>query len=281
MQGEGAGPRVLTLANQKGGSGKSLAANVMSKILAEGGERVLVVDCDEQSGNLTGDLGVERDATAGTAGAVWDVLAGGEPDLGSLAQRAYDAPSGGAVDVLAGNDGLASLAVELSKPGAIGRERVVSRALAGAAGRWDRVVIDTAGDFSVLSLAALAASDDVLVPCRPTASSVQGAATICRLAAQVRDSYNPRLRVAGLFLNDVNAQARVHRDISRMVAEVCAAEGVPLMRTRLRHSTKADEIASYAASPAELVRGTVARGLVRDAYDLAGEYLAATGEAVS
>lgn len=272
--GDGTRARVLTLANQKGGSGKSLAANVISKILAERGRSVLVVDCDEQSGNLTGDMGVERDATGGTAEAISRVLSGAEPDVASLAQRAYDAPSGGLVDVLAGTDGLASLAVELSKPGTIGRERVLGRAIEASLPAYDWVVVDTAGDFSVLSLSALVATDDVLVPCRPTSSSVQGASTICHLAEQVRDNYNPRLRLAGLFLNDINPRTRVHRDVSAMVAKVCEAQGVPLMATSLRHSTKADEIASYAAAPSEVMGGTVAHGLVRDSYALVDEYLA-------
>ncbi len=265
--------RVLTFANQKGGSGKSLGANLFSKILAERGDSVLVVDCDDQAGNLSSDL--EADKTLpGLAELVRDAMAG-TAETGTGFVQAVS-PDGG-IGLLAGSTNLAALNVELSSPGAIGREGLLRRALSRYYDSYDWIVIDTAGDFSVLSLAALVASDDVLVPCRATASSVQGASTIVRLCEQVRDSYNPGLKVAGVFLNDFNAQALVHRDLADMVSRMCEATSTRLMSTRLRHSTKADALVSYSAGIGELAKGTVRRGLVMDAWCLVEEYLSTVG----
>ena len=261
--------RILTFANQKGGSGKSLGANLFAKILAERGDSVLVVDCDDQAGNLSSDLGADK-ALPGLAELVRATL-GEAPDLPSGYSQTVDAE--GAIDVVAGSTNLAAVNVELSSPGAIGRESVLRRALERYLASYDWVVIDTAGDFSVLSLAALVASDDVLVPCRATASSVQGAATIVRLCEQVRESYNPRLSVVGVFLNDFNSQALVHRDLAGTVARICEASSVRLMSARLRHSTKADALVSYSKGVSELSRGTVRRGLAMDAACLVDEYV--------
>lgn len=267
--------RTIAFANQKGGSGKSLCSNLFARILAEAGGRVLVVDCDDQSGNLSSDLDGDK-SRPGLAELVRSTMAGEAGDASPFVQAVGS--GGSEVDLLCGSTNLASLNVELSSASSIGRERVLANALDRLRSSYDWVVIDTAGDFSELSLAALVATDDVIVPCRATGSSVQGAGTIVTLCQQVAASYNPGLRVAGVVLNDFNRQANVHRDLAGAVERVCEAQGVPLMATRLRHSTKADAIVSYSAGPSELVSGTVRRGLVRDAYDLVDEYLGGIGE---
>lgn len=271
--------RVITFANQKGGSGKSLAANLFARILSEGDDSVLVVDCDGQTGNLTSDLGVSKEVPERSLASLLDLPT--RPKASDVEAAIQPAPDLPGVSVLAGTESLAAVTTRLSDPSCIGAELCLRRVVEAVSDRFDWVVIDTAGDFTKLSHAALVATDDVLIPCRATASSVQGAKTIIDLVAAVAELNNPRLRVAGVFLNDFNGQAIVHRDIAQAVSSLCSATGTSLMATRLRHSVNADVIATYAKGPGELVRGTVRRGLVRDAYDLVGEYVSSVrGEAI-
>lgn len=265
----GSRARVVTFANQKGGSGKSLAAYFFANILAERGDRILLVDCDGQEGNVSGDFGADKsDATRSLCALVTSALDRGALTLVDCVQHV------GRIDVLAGTTDLAALDVRLSAPGTIGSERLLACQLEPALASYDWVLIDTPGDFCQLSLNALVASDEVVIPCRAVMNSVTGAKVIMEAVAATRDVYNPRLRVAGVFLNAFNRQSKVHREVAPMVKALCEQEGVPLMDTRVCNSVTADRATTFALEPSELVSGTVRRGLVRDMYDLVEEFCA-------
>lgn len=266
--------RVLTFANQKGGSGKSLAAYFFADILAERGERVLVVDCDGQEGNLSGDLGADKSPEAPSlAGLLQAMISRTSPDPVAYVQRLEFC------DLLAGTDALASVDRQLSANSAFGRETFLRRALDPLAGSYDRVIVDTPGDFDTLSLNALVATEDVIVPCHADGSGIRGAATIVEMCEGVRAAYNPALRVSGLFLNDYSRQSTVHRDMADAIASFCASKGVRMFDTRVCHSTNAGKLTTYGMRSEGLVTGTVRRGLVRDMNWLVDEWLGGAGKA--
>lgn len=267
-------PTTLTFANQKGGSGKSLAAYFFADILAERGERVLVVDCDGQSGNLSGDLGA--DVSCGASSLAGYLLARLDGSAAALAEYVQHLES---LDVLAGTEQLnaVDLKLKLNPEGGF----FLRDGLDSVRGAYDHVIVDTPGDFNLLSLNALMATDRVLIPCHADASGIKGAKTIlesCEQVNGIRRRMGGRLEVVGIFLNDFNAQANVHRDMASTISAFCEASGVRLLGTRVRHSVKAIELTTFGKRAGELLPGTVRRGLVRDMYDLVEEYLSLEGD---
>lgn len=256
--------KVITFANQKGGSGKSLAANLFAGILTERGYKVLIVDCDEQAGNISSDFGADK-SLPGLAQAIQKRK---DPsfDVRSIIQSVND------IDILVGSKELATVITEL-KTNPVGSESVLKRVLKPVMSGYDYVICDTAAGFSPISLAALTMTNDVLIPVRANMSSASGAKQIIDVVNEIKDAYNEDLTIAGVFLNDYNKQTLVHQDFADVVGAICKQEQVKFMSARLRHSTNADKLTSYAYKPSELVKGSVARGLIRDAYELVDEYL--------
>lgn len=181
--------RVLAVANQKGGVGKTTTAINLATALAACGARVLVIDLDPQANASTG-LGLDREAGRLT---VYDVLMGGaalqEAVLPSMVPN---------MDVLPSSVELSGAELELvTEPQ---RERRLRDALAGQAGRWDYVLIDCPPALGLLTVNALVAADAVMVPLQAEFYALEGLSHLLRTIDRVRRSLNPRLELQGVVL---------------------------------------------------------------------------------
>jgi len=146
-------PRILVLANQKGGVGKTTTAINLGTALAAIGERALIIDLDPQ-GNASTGLGIERARrTRGT----YEVLLEGLPLLDAVVETSVPMLS-----ILPASVDLAGAEIELVTEDR--REYRLADALIGVAGRFDHVLIDCPPSLNMLTLNALVAADSVMVP---------------------------------------------------------------------------------------------------------------------
>ena len=179
--------RIIAVANQKGGVGKTTTAVSLSAFLAGDGLETLLLDADPQ-GNSTSGLGV---STGGKT--TYEVLIGG---LGAgeaiLPTRVHR------LSLLPADIRLAAAEVELV--GLPRREHRLRDALADIKGRFDYVLIDCPPSLSLLTLNALTAADSVLVPIQCEYYALEGVSALMNTVARVQKSLNPALQLEGVAL---------------------------------------------------------------------------------
>jgi chromosome partitioning protein len=194
--------RIVAVANQKGGVGKTTTAINLAACLAEAGERCLLVDLDPQA-NATSGLGRRANGHS-----TLDLL-----DGVPLAQLTL--PSSFAnLDLVPAKADLAATSVQLSA--LAGGERYLSEALAGdATGGYGFVFLDCPPAFGPLTVNALAAADRVLVPVQAEYYALEGLSQLLGSIDLVKSRLNPGLGVAGILLTMVDARTRLAAEVEQ------------------------------------------------------------------
>ena len=180
---------VVAIVNQKGGVGKSTTAINLAAYLAGKGEKILVVDMDPQ-GNATSGLGV----SPGSEGCMYDVLLEGKP----LQDIALQTEIKG-LEVAPASINLVGAEVELVS--SLAREFKLRRALQKLPqGAYDRVLLDCPPSLDLLTLNALTAADEVLIPMQCEYYALEGLTQLMQSIRMVREELNPGLEVGGVLL---------------------------------------------------------------------------------
>ena len=220
--------RTLAVTNQKGGVAKTTTVVSLGAAFAEQGLRVLLVDLDAQS-CLTFSLGVEPDdVDVGT----YDVLVGTVTAADALL-AVTDAPSAGAIDLLPGSIDLSAAEAALIPRTA--REFVLRDALAPITPHYDVVLLDCSPSLGVLTLNALAAADEVLVPLQCEMLSHRGVGQLLDTVADVQRLLNPELVVRGALPTMFDSRS-VH---SRAVLEdVATRYGLTVLQPPIPRSVR-------------------------------------------
>jgi len=182
--------RVIAIANQKGGVGKTTTAINLGASLAVAELETLVVDIDPQ-GNATSGLGVEgRDALP----TIYDVLVGGRR-LEEVILEGVHFPH---LDVVPSTRDLVGAEIELVSEG--GRERVLRRALEPIRERYDYILVDCPPSLGLLTLNTLAAADSVLIPIQCEFYALEGLSQLLNTIRLVQRNLNPDLEIEGVLL---------------------------------------------------------------------------------
>jgi chromosome partitioning protein len=177
--------RVLAFANQKGGVAKTTSTLNLAVALAEEGHRVLVVDMDPQ-GNLTMSQGFNPDQITRS---MFDVLVHRLP----IDQVIHEAE----VDLAVSSIDLAG--AELALSSMIGRERALEKALTPIKGRYDWILVDTPPSLGLLTINALVAADEVIVPVQCEYLSLRGLVQLENTLSMIRENLNPNVAIQGIL----------------------------------------------------------------------------------
>jgi chromosome partitioning protein len=234
---DGAAPRVLALANQKGGVGKTTTAINLGTALAAIGERVLVIDLDPQ-GNASTGLGIERRRRTVST---YHVLAGDH----ALAEAIQDTvvPN---LAVAPSTMDLLGLELEISQyKDRAHRLRTALAALPPRAdGRpaYDYVLIDCPPSLNLLTINALAASDAILVPLQCEFFALEGLSQLLKTVEQVRTSVNPRLSIHGVVLTMFDPRNNL---ANQVVADVRQFMGSKVYDTVIPRNVRVSEAPSH------------------------------------
>ena len=225
---------VITLANQKGGCGKSTTAISLAAAFVARGYSACLVDTDPQC-NTTDHLGLDRDAHAHAGGlSLADIYLGGVPAnevevfVPPFVNEGEDVAfgeQGVRPSILPGNRGLGTvekrLEADLSGAGSPldldelrdeHRQRL-RHSLDALRGQHDFVVIDTPPELGFLMTTALIAADWLIIPTFPSGYDMKGLSDLARTAEKVRGRFNPGMELLGVLLGNFNKQAKLDRDL--------------------------------------------------------------------
>jgi chromosome partitioning protein len=212
--------RIVAVANQKGGVGKTTTAINLAASVASRGYQVLLVDFDPQ-GNASSGLGYTRDRIELT---VYDALTG-EVTLED-ATRPTEITQ---LFLVPATTDLVGAEIELI--GAEHRERFLANALAPVAGRYDYVIIDCPPSLGLLTLNALVAAEGVLIPMQAEYFALEGLSALTATIDKVRAAYNPRLEIDGvvftMFDSRLSVAVQVRSEVARYFGDKVFDELVP------------------------------------------------------
>ncbi|HEV3386965.1 MAG TPA: AAA family ATPase [Gemmata sp.] len=236
--------RRIAVINQKGGVGKTTTTVNLAAALAEAGKRVCVVDLDPQAHAST-HLGIEPD---GTIPSIYDVLVSNKP-LAEVRQPAADN-----LWLIPSDINLAAAEVELA--GIVGREVILREAMAQDPETFDFLVMDCGPSLGVLTLNALAAADEVLIPLQPHFLALHGLSKLLETTALVAKRINPRVTVTGVVICLYDAATKLAQevvsDLSSFLTQSRGAHvpwsNAKVFETKIRRNIKLAECPSFGKS---------------------------------
>ena len=217
--------------NQKGGSAKTTTVVNLAAALAALGKKVLVVDLDPQA-NATSWLGVADGK------GVFEVLTG-EKKLLELVKPSSSA----GVDAVPASSWLAG--AERTLAGEVGSELVFREALERLPAKWDVVLVDCPPALGLLSVSALAACGEVLIPCEAHTMALSGLAGLVQTLERVRERLNPELMLSGIVACRVDGRTKLSEEV---VATLRERFGNDVLRAVVRENVRLAEAPSFAKS---------------------------------
>ncbi len=229
-------PRVLAVANQKGGVGKTTTAINLGTALAAIGERVLIVDLDPQ-GNASTGLGIERKARHVST---YDVLTGKASLRSGVLATAVPQ-----LDIAPSTMDLSGLELE------IGRERDRAFRLRSALADLNKgprnfdysyVLVDCPPSLNLLTVNAMAAADSILVPLQCEFFALEGLSQLLKTVEQVKSSLNPTLSIHGIVLTMYDSRNNLSNQV---VADVRQFMGAKVYDTMIPRNVRISEAPSY------------------------------------
>jgi len=224
-------PRILALANQKGGVGKTTTAINLGTALAAIGERVLILDLDPQ-GNASTGLGIDRKARRQST---YDVLVG-DARLADIVQ-ATAVPR---LSIAPSTMDLSGVELEIANE----RDRAfkLRNAILGMGDEFTYVLIDCPPSLNLLTINAMAAANAILVPLQCEFFALEGLSQLLKTVEQVKQSLNPSLSIHGVVLTMYDARNNLSAQVVQDVREFM---GDKVYQTIIPRNVRVSEAPSY------------------------------------
>lgn len=194
--------RVIAIANQKGGVGKTTTAVNLSACIAVKGKKVLIIDVDPQ-GNTTSGLGIDK---KGVQNSTYDVIINGEEMRDSLLATAIDK-----LKICPSNIDLVGAEIELVS--VISREMRLKEAVNSVRDDFDYILIDCPPSLGLLTINALTAADTLLVPIQCEYYALEGLSQLMDTVKLVRKHLNPKLDMEGVVLTMFDARTNLSMQV--------------------------------------------------------------------
>ena len=200
--------RIIAVANQKGGVGKTTTAINLSSCLSALGKRVLAIDMDPQ-GNMTSGLGVDKDYVEKT---VYDLIIGRATVEECLCKEVFEN-----LDLLPTNIDLSAAEIELI--GVENKEFIIRDEVAKIRGNYDFVIVDCPPSLSMLTINAMTTADTVLVPIQCEYYALEGLSQLMHTIDLVKERLNPDLEMEGVVFTMYNARTNLSLQVVENVKD--------------------------------------------------------------
>ena len=232
---------VIAVVNQKGGTGKTTTCENLGIGLANEGKKVLLVDTDPQ-GSLTIALGNPRPDDLPVT--LTDLMAKIMQDQPPLPKEGILSHEEG-VDLVPANITLSGL--EVSLVNAMSRETILKQYLETVKGQYDYILLDCMPSLGMLTVNALAASDQVLIPVQANYLSAKGLEQLLQTVNKVKRQINPKLRIEGILLTMVDSRTNYAKEISTLIRDTYGSR-LKVYDADIPRSVRAAEISAEGVS---------------------------------
>ena len=246
--------RIIAIANQKGGVGKTTTCINMCAVLKSRGKRVLICDLDPQ-GNCTSGMGVDKSSQPN----VYDVLMNGADIKVAIISTKHG-------DIIPSNKGLSGATVELVEKEQ--REYILKKQLDKVRDNYDYIFIDCPPSLEMLTLNGLVAADSILIPVQCEYFALEGLSDLLTTIKMINRRLNPKLDIDGVVLTMYDSRVRLANDVS---AEIEKFFNNKVYKSRIPRNVRLSEAPSHGKPIIEYDR--MSKG-ARAYYKLTSEFLA-------